>query len=101
MSRESLHSARSSQGTAHGDRAAQQAGAPHAAVVLDVTALEATAADDLSSGHAAPIPWKTGEVGVVAALDQSTTVTLVAPAPTRTQGTVSYTHLTLPTNREV
>ncbi len=89
MSRESLHSARSSQGTALGDRAAQQAGAPHAAVVLDVTALEATAADDLSSGHAAPIPWKTGEVGVVAALDQSTTVTLVAPAPTRTQGTSS------------
>jgi len=89
VSRESLHSARSSQGTARGDRAAQQAGAPHAAVVLDVTALEATAADDLSSGHAAPIPWKTGEVGVVAALDQSTTVTLVAPAPTRTQGTSS------------
>ncbi|HRH00163.1 MAG TPA: hypothetical protein PLR99_28155, partial [Polyangiaceae bacterium] len=81
MGRESLHSTRSQARGRQSERAAQQAGAPHAAVVLDVAALEATAADDLASGHPAPIPWKTGEVGVVAALDQTTTVLLIAPAP--------------------
>ncbi len=47
------------------------AAGPHAGVSLDLTGIEAINAADLLAGHAEPIPWKTGQVGVVAPLDGS------------------------------
>ena len=58
---------------------AQNASRAHAGIALDFTQLEATSADELAAGHGGPIPWKTGEVGVVAPLDRALTVVLTDP----------------------
>ena len=52
---------------------------PHAGVSLDLAGIEH--AHD-AHPHVEPIPWKTGEVGVVAPLDRDTTFRLDAPAVT-------------------
>ncbi len=63
----------------------------HASTLLDVAAIEANAHDHRhSDAHARPIPWVTGRVGAVEALDVATptlaptqTPALVEPAPAR------------------
>lgn len=63
---------------------AQNAARAHAGIALDFGALEATSADDLAMGHDGPIPWKTGEVGVVTPIDRAVSVVLTdAPSVAR------------------
>lgn len=58
-------------------QSAQNAGKAHAMIALDFSMLEATSADELSQGHdEGPIPWKTGEVGVVRPIDRAVSVVL-------------------------
>lgn len=57
----------------------QNAAVSHAGISLDFRALEATSADELSAGHEGPIPWKTGEVGVVRPIDRAVSVVLSEP----------------------
>lgn len=58
-------------------QSAQNAGKAHAMIALDFSMLEATSADELSQGHDdGPIPWKTGEVGVVRPIDRAVSVVL-------------------------
>jgi hypothetical protein len=47
---------------------------PHAGVTLDVSAIDHAALHDPESMHVEvePIPWKTGDVGAVKAIDRET-----------------------------
>lgn len=62
---------------------ASPAGAPlHAGVSLDHANIPPTH-DDLHA-HVEPIPWKTGRVGAVSAIDATSTLTITGPASTST-----------------
>jgi polyferredoxin len=64
-----------------------QGGKPHAQVSLDLAAIDRAARGEAehANAHVDPIPWKTGEVGVVAPLDRDTTWSVgggaASPAP--------------------
>src|SRR5436305_6250407 len=56
-------------------------GKPHAGVKLDVGAIENAHVHDHAHEGVEPIPWKTGDVGVVKAIDRVTPFTSPSASP--------------------